>query len=68
MPGSTSEPYGHPGAPTPARLRPGGRTSTARGVAAAVLAVAALVTVANAGPARAADTAPAPPAVGPVHP
>ncbi len=68
MPGRTSEPYGHPGAPTPVRPRPAGLTPTARGVAAAVLAIAALVTAANAGPARAADHAPAPPAVGRAHP
>ncbi|MFE5402235.1 hypothetical protein ACFQ9Z_12675 [Streptomyces sp. NPDC056580] len=64
MPGRTSEPYGRPAAPAPVRLRPGGRTPTARGVAAAVLAVAALVTAANVGPARAADRPPDPPAVG----
>ncbi|POX56771.1 hypothetical protein C3489_02990 [Streptomyces sp. Ru71] len=36
------------------RLRPPGGTPFTRGVAAAVLAVAALITAANAGPAKAA--------------
>ncbi len=51
MPGRTSEPYGRPTA------------RYWRGVAAAVLAVAALITAANAGPARAADAPPGPTAV-----
>ncbi|MEU0004120.1 hypothetical protein ABZ079_07425 [Streptomyces sp. NPDC006314] len=60
MPGHTPAPYGRP---TPelasARLRVGGGTPTARGVTAAVIAAATLILAANAGPARAADTAPA---------
>ncbi|MGW2031390.1 hypothetical protein [Streptomyces spinosus] len=56
MPGRTSAPY----APPHSRIRPIGRTSTARGIIAAVIAAAALLLAANAGPARAADTPPAP--------
>lgn len=50
-------PAARPDQPSPyadSRLRPAGGTPVARGVAAAVLAVAALVTAANVGPARAA--------------
>ncbi|KUM91598.1 hypothetical protein AQI88_36350 [Streptomyces cellostaticus] len=46
MLGRTSAPYGRP------------TTRYARGVAAAVVAVAALITAANAGPARAAEPRP----------
>ncbi|MGV9930153.1 hypothetical protein [Streptomyces olivaceoviridis] len=56
MPGRTSAPY----APPHSRIRPIGRTSTARGIVAAVIAAATLLLAANAGPARAAGTAPAP--------
>ncbi|MEU7359335.1 MULTISPECIES: hypothetical protein [Streptomyces] len=56
MPGRTSAPY----APPHSRIRPIGRTSTARGIVAAVIAAATLLLAANAGPARAADTTPAP--------
>lgn len=64
MPGRTSAPYGRPTPElTPSRLRVDGGASTARGVAAAVIAATALILAANAGPARAADTAPAPAAV-----
>ncbi|MET8773107.1 hypothetical protein, partial [Streptomyces sp. NPDC004658] len=56
MPGRTSAPY----APPHSRIRPIARTSTARGIIAAVIAAAALLLAANAGPARAAGTAPAP--------
>ncbi|MFI1832346.1 hypothetical protein [Streptomyces olivaceoviridis] len=56
MPGRTSAPY----APPHPRIRPIGRTSTARGIVAAVIAAATLLLAANAGPARAAGTAPAP--------
>ncbi|MGW0766072.1 hypothetical protein [Streptomyces sp. NPDC002676] len=68
MHGRTSAPDGRPTAlpdcrlPHP-RLRACGGASTARGVAAAVIAVVALVAAANAGPARAADHTPAPAAV-----
>ncbi|ARP71084.1 hypothetical protein LK07_16330 [Streptomyces pluripotens] len=65
MPGRPSAPYGHH-TPEPAfpRLRgAGGGASAARGVAAAVIAAATLILAANAGPARAADTAPTPTAV-----
>ncbi|RPE42341.1 hypothetical protein EDD90_5467 [Streptomyces sp. Ag109_O5-1] len=40
------------------RMRSIGGTPTARSVAAAVIAVAALITAANAGPARATDGSP----------
>ncbi|WP_190016235.1 hypothetical protein [Streptomyces lucensis] len=64
MHGRTSAPYGRPTPePAPARLRTGGSTPTARGVAAAVIAAAALVIAANAGPARAAEPTHAPTAV-----
>ncbi|MGW3459463.1 hypothetical protein ACWDE9_07615 [Streptomyces olivaceoviridis] len=56
MPGRTSAPY----APPHSRIRPIGRTSTARGIVAAVIAAATLLLAANAGPARAAGTTPAP--------
>ncbi|ALO94963.1 hypothetical protein SHL15_3857 [Streptomyces hygroscopicus subsp. limoneus] len=56
VPGRTSAPY----APPHSRIRPIGRTSTARGIVAAVIAAATLLLAANAGPARAAGTAPAP--------
>ncbi len=56
VPGRTSAPY----APPHSRIRPIGRTSTARGIIAAVIAAAALLLAANAGPARAAGTTPAP--------
>ncbi|MFF8906170.1 hypothetical protein [Streptomyces olivaceoviridis] len=56
MPGRTSAPY----APPHSRIRPIGRTSTARGIIAAVIAAATLLLAANAGPARAADITPAP--------
>ncbi|MFJ3807073.1 MULTISPECIES: hypothetical protein [unclassified Streptomyces] len=71
MPGRTSAPYGRPTPElTPARLRMNGGTPAARAVAAAVIAAAALILAANAGPARATDTAPvpAPAAVQHVHP
>ncbi|MEU6771739.1 hypothetical protein [Streptomyces sp. NPDC046759] len=48
MPGRTSAPYGN--------------TNARRAVAAAVIATAALLVAANAGPAHAADTGPAAPA------
>ena len=63
MHGRTPAPYGHPTALPLSRPRPTATTSTARGVAAAVLAVAALITAANAGPARTTDTPSNPPAV-----
>ncbi|MEV5144205.1 hypothetical protein [Streptomyces sp. NPDC052727] len=56
MPGRTSAPY----APPHSRIRPIGRTPTVRGIIAAVIAAAALLLAANAGPARAAGTTPAP--------
>ncbi|WP_189818927.1 hypothetical protein [Streptomyces olivaceoviridis] len=56
MPGRTSAPY----APPHSRIRPIGRTSTARGIVAAVIAAATLLLAANAGPARAAGATPAP--------
>lgn len=56
VPGRTSAPY----APPHSRIRPIGRTSTARGIVAAVIAAATLLLAANAGPARAAGTTPAP--------
>ncbi|MEU6817746.1 hypothetical protein [Streptomyces sp. NPDC046860] len=56
MPGRTPAHVARPHAPFLARLRPAATTPFARGVAAAVVAVAALVTAANAGPARASDT------------
>ncbi|MEU5532033.1 hypothetical protein [Streptomyces sp. NPDC020362] len=60
--GRTSAPYGRPTALPHSRLRSNGATPTLRGVAAAVLAVAALITAANAVPARAADALPTRPA------
>lgn len=51
-----------PTASSPSRIRSVGGTPTARSVAAAVVAVAALITAANAGPARATDNSPASPA------
>ncbi len=59
MPGRTSAPYAPPTALPHSRIRPTGRTSAARGVAAAVIAAVALLLAANAGPARAAGTPPA---------
>lgn len=49
------------------RVRSIGGTPTARSVAAAVIAVAALITAANAGPARATDNAPGSPAPAAAH-
>ncbi|MER5791974.1 hypothetical protein [Streptomyces sp. NPDC001980] len=46
---------------TPARPTASPTTRYARGVAAAVIAVAALITAANAGPARATDDSPVSP-------
>ncbi|TVZ94237.1 hypothetical protein FB157_105305 [Streptomyces sp. BK340] len=63
MHGHTSAPYGRPTALPLSRPRPSRGTPAARGVAAAVLAIAALITAANAGPARATDAPPSPPAV-----
>ncbi|BDH08803.1 hypothetical protein [Streptomyces seoulensis] len=60
MPGRSPAPVARPHAPARTRRRPAAATPLARGVAAAVVAVVALVTAANAGPARASDTAPAP--------
>ncbi|MGV9785746.1 hypothetical protein [Streptomyces sp. NPDC003435] len=61
MPGRIPAPVARPRTPARNRLlRPAAATPLARGVAAAVVAVAALVTAANAGPARASDTAPEP--------
>ncbi|MFG2121923.1 hypothetical protein [Streptomyces sp. NPDC048710] len=63
MHGRTYAPYGHPTALPPSRPRPSGGNPAARGVAAAVLAITALITAANAGPARATDAPPSPPTV-----
>ncbi len=65
MHGRTSAPYGHspalPDCRLPhTRLRACGGNSTTRGVTAAVIAVVALITAANAGPAGAAARTPAP--------
>ena len=69
MPGRTSAPYGSPTPEAaPSRPRMNGGTPAARAVAAAVIAAATLIVAANAGPARAADTAPGPAAVRHVHP
>ncbi|GGN04282.1 hypothetical protein GCM10011578_027450 [Streptomyces fuscichromogenes] len=63
MPGRTSaRPTASPAALPPSRIRSIGGTPVARGVAAAVIAVAALITAANAGPARATDGSPGSPA------
>ncbi|MFJ8488898.1 hypothetical protein ACIRBZ_11095 [Streptomyces sp. NPDC094038] len=51
-----------PTARSRSRARSIGWTPTARSVAAAVIAVAALITAANAGPARATDNSPDSPA------
>jgi hypothetical protein len=53
--GRTSARYERPSALPHLRLRPSRRTSTVRGVAAAVVAVAALITAANAVPAHASQ-------------
>lgn len=65
MQGRTPAPYGPPTpAPLiPARIRLSAATPTVRGVAAAVIAAAALILAANAGPAHAADGTRAPTAV-----
>ncbi|MFJ4006858.1 hypothetical protein ACIPWL_25870 [Streptomyces sp. NPDC090023] len=61
MPGRTPAPVARPHTPARSRpLRPAAATPLARGIAAAVVAVATLVAAANAGPARASDTAPEP--------
>ncbi|MYS18539.1 hypothetical protein [Streptomyces sp. SID4982] len=60
MPGRSPAPVARPRPPARTRLRPAATSPLARGVAAAVVAVVALVSAANAGPARASDTAPAP--------
>lgn len=60
MLGRTSARYERPSALPHPLLRPGRRTSAVRGVAAAVIAVAALITAANAVPAP-ADQPPAQP-------
>ncbi|MBB5928766.1 hypothetical protein [Streptomyces echinatus] len=62
MPGRTSAPYAPPTALSHTHPRPAGRVTAARGVVAAVVAATALLLAANAGPARAADAPPAPPA------
>ncbi|MFF5439957.1 hypothetical protein [Streptomyces achromogenes] len=53
MSGRTSAPYASHTRPC---VRPSGRASAARGVAAAVIAVSGLLLAANVGPAGAADT------------
>ncbi len=59
MPGRTSA---RPTALARSRMRSIGGTPTARSLVAAVIAVAALITAANAGPARATDSSPDSPA------
>ncbi|WP_406438162.1 hypothetical protein OHB00_26485 [Streptomyces sp. NBC_00631] len=59
MPGRTSA---RPTALRRSRIRSLGGTPTARSVVAAVIAVGALITAANAGPARATDGSPGSPA------
>ncbi|WEP00515.1 hypothetical protein A6P39_021155 [Streptomyces sp. FXJ1.172] len=72
MQGRTPAPYGRPTpAPLiPSRIRLTAGTPTARGVAAAVIAAAALILAANAGPAHATTPAPAPQThrTAPAHP
>ncbi|MET8693912.1 hypothetical protein [Streptomyces bauhiniae] len=60
MPGRTPAPVARPHAPARARLRLADAGPFARGVVAAVVAVATLVLAGHACPARAADAGPEP--------
>ncbi|MGW2209396.1 hypothetical protein [Streptomyces sp. NPDC001781] len=60
MPGRTPTPVARPHAAARARLRPADAGPFARGVVAAVVAVATLVIAGHACPARAADAVPEP--------